>query len=40
MAFWQIISFYPKNRTKSVGTLCVQNTEFLNIKAGDAKKLA
>ena len=32
MAFCEIIYFYSKNGTGSVGTLCVENTEFLVLK--------
>jgi hypothetical protein len=32
--FRDIIAFYSENHTKSINTLCGQNAELLNVKAG------
>jgi hypothetical protein len=34
MLFMEIIAFYSENHKKHINTLCVQNAEALNVKAG------
>jgi hypothetical protein len=34
MLFWKIITVYAANNTKPINTLCGQNSELLNVKAG------
>jgi hypothetical protein len=36
MPFKEIIAFYSQNDTKLINTICEQNAELMNVKAGGA----